>query len=1535
MATAIQTHAKARALISASVLALGATGQVAMAQDCTATQPCTIVVTQNDQSITANGPTRIINKATGTSITQTNSSYLLIENMTGASITGLTLSPQVMPPAVRSNTTIVNAGTIDAAVVFANGGVYVNAGGTVTDTVTAANANVPINSPLFASSFKTEVFINRTASDTGVDGPINPGNGFDNYVQSFATSANHAIPTSLPAYFEQAGVEALGDDTTVTLRNAVEGEGSAGLFLLGNGHIVNNAIINEQSLAGTGLPPANAATIRVRAIGYGGVVGETGAVTIPLPSGSTQVGIGGALASFTNAGTVNGDITLRAARFTNDGTINLDSAGAGTLILSAADQDFAFFNSGTVSMTNNGVRAGALTDSAVALATALDASVAKAVTIGNSGRVDGGLSFAGVASSFAFDNSDTISTAGNPNDIDRAVELEVGYYFENALNPALQNKVVAESVTANNSGTLDGGIDLEAVTRTFAFTNSGTILQDAQDDEGAAVGIGIYDYDDDQGNEDVVNAESVTFANSGDILGSVEMELEASAVSVTNSGTIAQDLVIASNVFAYGAAALELDQETTLSSRLTITNSGTISAVDHAGSAVAISVEAGDVSSGIAGAETATADIVFTNSGTITSSGGSYLTPGNFIGQPGQLFVDLATALAIDADSEGASTISITNEADGLISARGQTYIGLPTGSMLAPDQPSDAGGVALAARATTVNIVNNGTILGSAGGPLRTADGQALTILDGDDVDFAGVIGGAIDTFAAADTITNGASGVIGGGIATRDGDDQLTNNGAITGNVDLGAGNDAVRNYGTLTGNLTLGAGDDLFVQGINAVLTGIADGGEGNDIFQIDVTGGGVLNNAIYDQLVGFETLGLTGSGSFTSDAPLQVETIALAPGAPIEFGEDAVIETQGQTAVTGSAQGDELANRGTINGNVDLGAGDDNLTNSGSVNGNVALGDGNDRFTNSGTIAGDLDLGSGNNLLVLQPGSTLTGAVIGTSGTDVVQAGLSGTATQPQELDLSQYRQVEQFVVTQGTGAINGTATFDQVSVDAGRLIGRVGSTINADVAVSSGATFGSAGTVNGDIVVNGTLSPGASPGTMRVNGDIVLASGSTTLFEMTPTLSDAVVIDGRLTIGTGTTLRIVGERPLTPGVAYDLITTTGGISGAFTTTDKAATVLGFVRQSANSLQLLGTFQLRAGASAQVQAVNAYLNGLLTAGTATPGIFTAIPTLVGSGGFANQAALSRLTPEAYASAGQMGIENGLAISGALRTAHYGISGEEPRLYALGQGFGTWRNFRADAARGTARADVRSSGFLGGIGFGSDMFALSAIVGKVYASQPISGLAARNKADGLFFGGAARVSLGGFTIGGSAIWDRSDAETRRTLLDGTRLESDYRLRGTTFDGYARYDIALGGSGWQLGPQVGVTHVRVKQGAARETGGSPFALLVDGRTTKATFLTADLALTMMPEAIVRPWLSAGLRHKLSGDAPFARAGFTGVSARFTVPGAARDKDFVNVGAGADWRVGQAVTLFARGDSEFGADNNARSLTAGMRLRF
>lgn len=93
------------------------------------------------------------------------------------------------------------------------------------------------------------------------------------------------------------------------------------------------------------------------------------------------------------------------------------------------------------------------------------------------------------------------------------------------------------------------------------------------------------------------------------------------------------------------------------------------------------------------------------------------------------------------------------------------------------------------------------------------------------------------------------------------------------------------------------------------------------------------------------------------------------------------------------------------------------------------------------------------------------------------------------------------------VTGGTLRVNGT-------------LGNATST----VAVSNGATLGGVGTIGGSVAIgNGVLSPGNSPGTLTINGNLALASGSQLNYELGAAntaggpLNDLTVVKGDLTL----------------------------------------------------------------------------------------------------------------------------------------------------------------------------------------------------------------------------------------------------------------------------------------------------------------------------------------------------------------------------------------------------------------------------------
>ncbi|MDD3798521.1 MAG: autotransporter domain-containing protein [Novosphingobium sp.] len=1570
------------------------------------------------------GTATVINNSgtiTGTpAISQGGSVVLVVDNQAGGVIDGD--GGNAIEGQQKINFSVHNAGTINGDVVFddvllappmfGGGSIvsYISDGGTLNGDLQLGQAN----------GYSSAAFFQRGADD-GVTGTISAGSGVDIYFKSYSTTQSVALGQYvLPATFEVEGYEVLGSGTTLTLT----GSGVTTLFA-GDGHVVNDATIGL--LDTSGLYPAGV-TVVPSAIGYYQPYAALyRREQIPLGQANSflVVPYGNALASFTNNGVVNGDIILATASFTNNGTINLASNGPGTAITSAAGQPFLFSNSGSIVMSDNGARPAHVamlaeffegTDYAVRLQTAIDETAPQQVNITNlaSGTISGGLSFSGVASEFAFVNDGTISIGDNPFEIDRAVQINLGG-FSAALDPAFQEDVVADSVSIVNTGTLDGGLEADVTTHAFTFNNSGNINADTSDPYAEALNLSTDDWPDTPGGEDVNEADTFDFLNSGTITGSVELEADATLVTITNSGSITQALRPGHTAYVNPEAAdtLSLEQETTLDGEVVFTNTGTISNADLGGGAVLIDLEAGSLSSGIPEAANANGTVTVTNSGSIVASGGSYLTAPPYNGLPaGQVQVDFAIALGIGVDAEGTGSVTITNQAGGVIDARGTPHLGDPAG----PQALDPGAALAVAVAADEVTFTNEGTLYGAAGGSLVTPANVLLVPIGMDGLDFEGVIGGAIDTFGSVDTITNGSGGVINGGIALRQGNDTLTNEGTITGNIFLGSGDDLIENYGTVDGDLDLGDGNDIFIQAWDATFTGTADGGAGTDTFVLDLDGStanDTVDLAIYDQLVNFEVLETRGTGGGVSggSGDDNVNNTGTLNG-PVDLGEgdNQFTNASGGTInndVTAGSGSDTVSNEGTINGSVDLGdgdnqftnasggtiagdvqtgtgndslqnqgtiegdivldgestpapvqtlalmavtpaptGGDDVLTNEGDVTGSIYAGGGNDKLTNSGSVGGDIDLGDGDDELILEGDWAIGGNVIGGEGTDAVKVTFADATSEDDlpVLDLSGFDGVEQFEVNGGTGKIGGEATFEEVNVNSGRLIGAADSVITGDVNVGSGGTFGSAGTVAGDISVasGGTLSPGASPAVMTVIGDVSLASGSITTFEFVPApgQSDQLLIDGNLTIASGAVLNLTGDRPLTPGTPYDMIVA-DSIDGEFTigTWDKSA-VQGFLRYvdgaTSDQLQLVGTFVAPAGTGPQAIAAVNYVNSLLISGEVSSALLDAIPVLLDSDGYASATAFGLLSPEPYATASQLGVEHGLSLSKTMRSGTASSPHDEARLFAFADGFGNWRSLKSNADLGTSRARSDGYGLLGGLGFGSRNGSIAAFVGYVDSQQRIRALGARTDADGMVAGLHGQLAAGGFNLAATIAYDWSDAQTDRAVPgNGAVSSSGYDLNSLVLDATIGYSLPIGGD-WTLQPQAGLTHVSTKRGATSETGSAAFSLDIEKERAKATFADAAVVLRggQNEDATFEPWIQLGVRQQLDGKHVSATAGFVGMPGTFTVFGAPRKATVMTAGAGFSARLADGVKVFASYQGEFGGGTGTQ-VGGGVQIAF
>lgn len=98
--------------------------------------------------------------------------------------------------------------------------------------------------------------------------------------------------------------------------------------------------------------------------------------------------------------------------------------------------------------------------------------------------------------------------------------------------------------------------------------------------------------------------------------------------------------------------------------------------------------------------------------------------------------------------------------------------------------------------------------------------------------------------------------------------------------------------------------------------------------------------------------------------------------------------------------------------------------------------------------------------------------------------------------------------------------------------------------------STGSLSGNGGTIEGDVINHGLISPGNSPGVLTITGDLILESDGVLLMEIFgPTAYDQLIIGGNFVAGGILELDFGGYMPEFD-VPYDLFQVAGGMSGDF-------------------------------------------------------------------------------------------------------------------------------------------------------------------------------------------------------------------------------------------------------------------------------------------------------------------------------------------------------------------------------------------------
>lgn len=1410
----------------------------------------------------------------------------------------------------------------------------------------------------------------QVVNTANVDGDLTIGNSYYYYPQPLqatvlAALTNQAIVkgsvSGQVSSFTNSGT--IGD--AASKRTAVSLYGTGATTITNSGTILNDSSYSSVNLsvnAGT-ITATNSGTV---AQGLSAFAGNYNSYGITTPDAPQPLKV-----SLTNTGTIatTSDRRSGVQLTINDergvgGSIQFDNSGTVTQGVNAYASNYTYYDTTLpetaqgmgIAVTNSGSINASGYGQAAALLTINDSrDMAGSITLTNSGTIEAsGVSGYGVSAnfvgnpasttvqSFAITNSGTIRANGGgrtivdpyagasvPQDRDAPTTIiatGVSLYGKGAATATLVNSatgvieatgtksvaVLADGVALDltNAGTIHGGVGTTLASNDTLARQNGTYIA------GAIQTIGAFDN---------------RIANTGTIIGSIA--LGAGNDRIENYGQIQGDVFL-------GAG------DDTFLHRASATLTGTVD--------------------GGAGSDNLIVDA--TGGGTV--NGNQFLNFERF-SQVGQGNVTYAGAFNFDTLGVAGGSVTV---------AVGQTL--------------ASTGATTITGTDAAETVTNNGTIAGAValgGGNDRFVNAGlvqgTVSLGDGDDsfVEMAGSrVAGGVDGGAGTNLYTALLSDDRTG-LGQRSNFQQLavTGSGTLSLTLDQSFGTVALTGTGlnvALAGNrigavtgsdaaeqlrvdgdiasVSLGAGNDLLALGTTNAA-GRYDGGTGTDTLAFTANAPVVLSGLA----TGFENVSLTGKA-------LTVTGVLGSNGAPLGFGD-------GDTSLT-------IAKSATLAGVIDLGAGNDALRlSAGSIlQATVAGGAGNDSATlelagnqtlAAGTLTGfetlasegtgtlslagtqaynqvnattDLTIAAGSSLTAGQVAftsgnqrftiaGTFAGAVDGGAGTDTIALS-GGTAAAP--VAFTNVANVEALAMTGGYATVLGNAAFGSVDMSNGRLVGLANSAMSAtQFLVRQGATFGSAGTVNGNVTVAGILSPGASPGTMTVNGNVTLNNGSLSYFELTPTISDKLVVNGAMTINSGSTLQIVSSGAIRPGTSYDLIVASGGISGSYTTIQKPSDLFGFIVQRADRIQLLGQFLGDARFSPQVARSIDYANATLAKQPATSTLFAALPSLLTASGASNAQGFAQVTPEAYASATQIGVDNALGLTQAARGPAFATNRSEAGPFTFAQTLGQWHTLGADRAQGTSAARTRGYGFLGGVGYGDQQWMIGAFGGWLDTRQSIAPLAASTRADGVVAGVHGRYTMpNGFGFGASVIYDGAQARTTRALPGTASGFGRYDLHSWTSDLSIHYTAEMA-DGWALTPRAGLTYLRTTRAGVGETGGSPFALSVAKDRHVAGFADGGLTLgrSDTSDAPFRPFVTLGARYQIEGNRALALGGYAGGGLGLVALGAQRAPLVGTATAGVAYRFANGVDLYATGSAQTGRDDHQETIAAGLRLRF
>ena len=699
--------------------------------------------------------------------------------------------------------------------------------------------------------------------------------------------------------------------------------------------------------------------------------------------------------------------------------------------------------------------------------------------------------------------------------------------------------------------------------------------------------------------------------------------------------------------------------------------------------------------------------------------------------------------------------------------------------------------------------IVNSGTILGlnsatNADGTANTGIGRGITLagIDKDpttdlpipiegiygntSVTNSGLIRGQSDSAIAVTGAANAYTVTI-----TNLAGGTLEGGGSTAAVVYTGGNNATVINYGTITADssnlaVDLGSGNSsLQILGGTAQINGNISGGTGTSTLTITP---GTGNSFSYSGAISNFASVMIGAGTITLNGASSYSGTTTLDGGTLVLGNNAALGT-GTLVTTGATV--TYANGLSISNPI-------------SVQGNTTL-----------------EVDSGNT-------ATQVGNVTETGGSYTLAKTGDGT------------------LVLDGNNSFGGNTTVQSGTLEVGDST-TPSATLDGNVTVATAGTLRGHGTIDGNVVNNGTVWPGGSVGTLTIQGNYTQAATGTLNIDATPSgQSDLLAVSGKATIQGGSTLVLAQAGNWVPRTNYIILTAGQGITGQFASATSSLTFLTPVlTYGSNDVTLsLERNDISFASVAATPNQQATANAVETLGW-NSSVYNA---LVETDAITAQHAFDLLSGQIYASTRTALIDDSRYIRDAINDHLLGLNNGANGLSAATDGGVTawtsgWGHWGANDSNGdAARLQADGSGLLVGADLPLGIARLGAVIGSSQNSARVDTLDSSSHTTGTHFGIYGSVHAGAFQLLGGAAYAWQSVNTNRDIAFGNFSSSS----GSHYDADTAQAYVDGSYAFTIGrnsiaPYLNVARVQLHTDAASENSGAA-ALNINANTSSST---------------------------------------------------------------------------------------------------